>query len=143
MKSSKDKIDSECSKDHQKTNRTKTLPFRLLVSVSTRTRKISEAALSVHRIQNRKNDELINHINWINYEGQKYKLQTSSGGSYFWPGKLNTFFSLTLAVVVVLVVFVVVFEELDIVLDFTFQRENKWNHLESKPNFKINKTDYT
>lgn len=40
---------------------------------------------------------------------------TSSGGSYFWPGKENTFFSLTLVFVVV------VFDELDDVFSFTFK----------------------
>ena len=63
----------ECSKEYQKTNRTKTLPFHLLVSVSTRTRKISEGALSVHSIQKSKNDEFINHINNKNHQGLKYK----------------------------------------------------------------------
>lgn len=45
---------------------------------------------------------------------------TSSGGSYFWPAKVYTFFTLTLVVVVVFDELAVVFDELAVVFDFTY-----------------------
>lgn len=54
---------------------------------------------------------------------------TSSGGSYFWPGKVKTFFSLTLVRVLVVVF---PFEELDVVIDFTFTIKNS-NGITSLP----------
>jgi hypothetical protein len=60
--------------------------------------------------------------------------RTSSGGSYFWPGKVYTFFSLTLVVVFA----VIVFDEPDIVFDFTFTFKN-FNKYRTQ--YDINTTD--
>lgn len=55
---------------------------------------------------------------------------TSSGGSNFCPGNVNTFFSLTFVVV-----FVIVFDELEVVFDLTFTNEqNKTEFIAKRKN---------
>lgn len=63
--------------------------------------------------QNFRTNLLQKKMSWNEYK----RLSTSSGTSYFWPGKENTFFSLVLVIVFV---FVTVFDELDVAFAFTF-----------------------
>lgn len=61
--------------------------------------------------------------------------RTSSGGSYFWPVKVYTFFTLALVIVFA----VIVFDEPAVVFDFTFTF--KKNLLNIGPSNDINTID--